>query len=238
MSTWRESRTTTTPRWRGVAANATPWSKATVIARGVTWPNEVPVIQRPSAEQKLLAARLDSLSAQLGAAYRPANDSGHLFEHCGWLLLRTAVTVIASGDRAFSLAADWSARGYPSVTGDPTGSSDGGGLTSVERAATESDEWDRRRARLLWLRQVLDDHARSIESEIAHTVRVAPNEGRRSTLIDCANPHCPNVMTGLGEDRPKDGRCPRCYQFRYRNRRDWTEHGVDHVTTPNMQVTV
>jgi hypothetical protein len=106
----------------------------------------------------------------------------------------------------------------------------------VERAAVESDEWDRRGQHLAWLRQVLDDHARLIESEIAHTVQVKPNEGRRSTLIDCANPHCQTVMTGLRDDRPKEGRCPRCYLFRYRNRRDWTPNGRDVETTPNMQV--
>jgi hypothetical protein len=195
------------------------------------------MIQRPSAEQRLLASRLEHLSCQLQAAYRPANDPAHRFERTGWLMLRAAVIVISGGDKAYALAADWAARGFPAATGDPPArSTDVTALTSVERASIEGDEWDRRREHLSALRQMLETNAFFIESEIAYTVRIAPNEGRRSTLIECANPHCQTVMTGLGEDRPKDGRCPRCYQFRYRNRRDWTTNGVDRVTTPNAHV--
>jgi hypothetical protein len=197
-----------------------------------------PVNVKPTVEQKLLAVRLDQLSAQLQVAYRAPNDPGHRFERTGWLMLRAAVVVISGGDKAYQLASDWATRGFPAATGDPPArTSDPIGLTSVERASIESDEWDIRRHDLDWLRHELEDCALRIESEIAHTIQVKPNEGRRSTLVDCANPHCPTVMTGLGEDRPKEGRCPRCYQFRHRNRRDWTPNGVDRVTTPNMQVT-
>jgi hypothetical protein len=73
----------------------------------------------------------------------------------------------------------------------------------------------------------LDDNARDLESRIAYTVRVLPNEGRRDSLIECANRHCDTTMTGFGEDRPKRGRCPRCYQFQLRNNRDWSPNGLD-----------
>jgi hypothetical protein len=43
------------------------------------------------------------------------------------------------------------------------------------------------------------------------------NRGRQSTLSPCGNPHCDQTVTGQGEDRMRDGRCPRCYTWRRRH---------------------
>ena len=48
------------------------------------------------------------------------------------------------------------------------------------------------------------------------------NEGRRSSLVECANKNCENTMTGLENDRPRRGRCRRCFTFLQRHDRDWT----------------
>lgn len=198
---------------------------------------------KPSTEQKDLAKALDVLSVRLGNAYRPVNDNEHKFERTGWLMLRAAVQMIGSGDKAYSLASDWAARGFPAGTGGEPG---GGGaqwhidadrhggeenidVTSTEAASMQSDEWERRRDQLALLRRLLDDNASDVESQITDTIRVRPNEGRRDSLIPCGNPRtdaagelvCTNRVTGFGEDRLKDGRCPRCYMFRWRTGLEW-----------------
>lgn len=179
--------------------------------------------RKPDPEQKALAKALDSLASRLLAAYRPLNDSSHRFEHTGWLMLRTAVLMIGHGDRAFGLAGDWCARGYPTGSDDPPTKPghDPDKLTSVEAASMQSDEWERRRDQLSILRKWLDDNARDIESQIADTIRVRPNEGRRDSLIECANPNCETSMTGIGTDVPRRGRCSRCFEFKLANDRDW-----------------
>lgn len=78
----------------------------------------------------------------------------------------------------------------------------------------------------------LDDlkkHARGVANEVSallttiHQVtHQGENEGRVSQLIACANPNCDNLMTRIGEDRPKRGRCPRCFQHLHRYGLDWT----------------
>jgi hypothetical protein len=178
---------------------------------------------KPTEEQKALGKALDGLSTRLGNAYRPLNDGDHKFERTGWLLLRAAVAMISSGDKAYALASDWAARGFPAGSDEPVVSTgeDIEALNSVERASQQSDEWENRRDQLGLLRRWLDDNSRDIESQIVDTVRVRENEGRRDSLIACGNPSCDNKVTGLGDDRLRRGRCPRCYQFRNRTDREW-----------------
>lgn len=45
-------------------------------------------------------------------------------------------------------------------------------------------------------------------------------------LIDCANPHCDRFMTGIGNDRPRNGRCTRCYAHLRRYQEDWPTRRV------------
>lgn len=179
----------------------------------------------PTAEQKLLARALDRYSTRLGNAYWPPGDNDHKFERTGWLLLRCAVQMIDHGDRARALAGDWAARGYPSGSDEPrvNPGHDPERLTSVEAASQQTDEWDLRRDQLDLLRRLLDDNAKDAEYQIHDTVRILPNEGRRDSLIACGNPFCGDKVTGIGEDRLKNGRCPRCYMFQYRNGREWTD---------------
>ena len=65
---------------------------------------------------------------------------------------------------------------------------------------------------------------------------------RASSLQPCANPRCddgggrPVAVTGIGDDRLKEGRCPRCYKHRYRMRTrghdlDWPARpGGEHLS--------
>lgn len=53
------------------------------------------------------------------------------------------------------------------------------------------------------------------------------NEGRRNSLIECANKHCETVMTGIGEDRPRAGRCEPCYRHLRKYDRDRTPRAKD-----------
>jgi hypothetical protein len=46
------------------------------------------------------------------------------------------------------------------------------------------------------------------------------NRGRQSAATECGN--CGAIVTGVGEDRIKAGRCPRCYTWRLRHGgQDW-----------------
>jgi hypothetical protein len=172
-------------------------------------------------DRKNLAARLTDLAKRL-PTLDPPNTSDHNFHRTGLLLIRAGLACINDGDHARHLASDWSARGYPNGSGD--GSRSSSSDTSTERAAINgSDHWESTVVMLDLERSLLADNAYSIEHRIANVVKVAPNEGRRSTLIDCANSkNCDVTMTGLGEDRPREGRCERCYRFRKRTGRDWT----------------
>ncbi len=38
----------------------------------------------------------------------------------------------------------------------------------------------------------------------------------------CANESCEHVLTFVGADRPRRGRCERCYRYKSRTDRDWT----------------
>lgn len=149
-------------------------------------------------------------------AYRVPNDHGHDFERTGWLLIRAGAAYIADGDRACALASDWSTRGFPAATGNEPVNGGTAELTSVEAAAMESDQWERETTQHKLERRLLDDNARSAESRTFKIVHVRPNEGRRSSLLECANPKCDHTITGIGSDKPREGRCPRCSTHRYR----------------------
>lgn len=171
-------------------------------------------------ERRNLAARLHDLANRL-TRIDPPNDRDHTYTRTGLLLLRSGLACIDNGDRAHRLAVDWSARGYPTNTnGDAVRSSTD--TTSVERASETTDHWERQAAMLEHERAILDTNAFAIEHRIANTVGILERQGRTSTLIDCANRNCDATMTGLGEDRPRDGRCERCYRFKKRTGRDWT----------------
>lgn len=71
-----------------------------------------------------------------------------------------------------------------------------------------------------------DNHLRAAHAA-AVRLGVYGQRERESSLIECANPKCEKTMTGIGEDRAKDGRCPRCYKFRRRNGRDWTPNAIE-----------
>ncbi len=43
-----------------------------------------------------------------------------------------------------------------------------------------------------------------------------------SNTLVCANPACGHVLTRVGNDRPRRGRCRRCYEFLVVYDRDWT----------------
>lgn len=71
-----------------------------------------------------------------------------------------------------------------------------------------------------------DNHIRAAHSA-AVRLGAYGRRDRESTLIECANPKCEATMTGIGEDRPRRGRCMRCYKFLMRRDRDWTPSAID-----------
>ena len=66
-----------------------------------------------------------------------------------------------------------------------------------------------------------DNHLRAAHSAAVRLGAYGRRE-RESTLVECANPRCDTTMTGIGEDRPRRGRCDRCYRFLLKHDRDWT----------------
>ena len=71
-----------------------------------------------------------------------------------------------------------------------------------------------------------DFHLRAAMTAVVR-INTYGHKDRESTLIDCANPKCDTTMTGIGEDRPKRGRCDRCYRHLKKHDRDWTPTAVD-----------
>jgi hypothetical protein len=65
---------------------------------------------------------------------------------------------------------------------------------------------------LQWLARFAMRHALTAER---------PSDGG---LIDCANPACDRWMSGIGNDRPRAGRCTRCYMHLRRYGVDWPHH--------------
>lgn len=188
-----------------------------------------------TANRKLFADTLTDIAKRIRDGYDPANGTDatdRAFERTGFHAIRAGVLMLSSGDAARRLAADWSARGYPSGGGDGICSSPDD--TSVERAALTSDHWERTGVQLDLERRLIDDNTRAIEHRIFEVVKEIPPEERRAQRlvevaldVDCANPWCDHKITGIGDDRPRAGRCERCYRFRLRNRRDWTPNCVE-----------
>lgn len=198
-----------------------------------------------SPRHKQLADTLTALAARIRDGYDPANSpdaNDRAFERTGYLMIRAGLLTMHEGDRAHQLAKDWSARGYPTAvnaepgrgTSSPDPDSDVA-LTSVEAGSQTSDQWERTAADLNHERALLDINAHRIEHRIANTIRVTPPDQRRTKLLadttldlDCANPNCDNKITGLGNDRPRRGRCRRCFTFLTNHGRDWTSRQDRH----------
>lgn len=196
-------------------------------------------VSRPTANQKFLADQLTNLAKRIRDGYDPANGTDandRAFERTGYLMIRAGLLTLNAGDHAHQLAADWSARGYPAATnpepGRGTNNDEDGdvALTSVEAAGQQRDHWEHQRTMLDLERRLIDDNTRAIEHRIANTIRVTPTDERRTKLLadttldlDCANPNCDNKITGIGDDRPRRGRCPRCAKYLSRNGRDWNK---------------
>ena len=172
---------------------------------------------KPTAAQKHLIESLQRITKQLGEGYTP--PSYRRCEQDGLMLLRAGVAMYLHGEKAEQRATDWIARGMPSGGGEPVS---GGGMSDpTPLAADSTDEWEKQ------LQALRDDRfqlaARSVyyESNVAKTIRTLENDGRRSSLIECANPKCDNTMTGIGSDRPRRGRCDRCRKHLDRYDIDW-----------------
>lgn len=48
------------------------------------------------------------------------------------------------------------------------------------------------------------------------TAQQLAEQTQPNTGTECANPNCRTWITGKGNDRPRAGRCPACYQHRHR----------------------
>jgi hypothetical protein len=120
---------------------------------------------------------------------------------------------------AVSHCREWSARGYPSTSG-PIGGGRGDGTHTVERIVIGGIP-DTYRNDLLEALRHLENARKSIEWLVRFVNRNTETLGLAPVLIDCANPHCEKTMSGLPNDRPRDGRCERCYRWRKRNDADW-----------------
>jgi hypothetical protein len=123
---------------------------------------------------------------------------------------------------AISNVREWSARGYPSTSG-PIGGGRGQDTSNIERLVTAG---------------ISDPFHDDLRHALAHLAAARANVDwlvrfvHRNTelhelepgLIDCANPSCDRTMTGIRDDRPRDGRCERCYRWRRRHGTEWP-HG-------------
>lgn len=119
---------------------------------------------------------------------------------------------------------EWSSLGYPSTSGPIGGGRGGNGDTAIERAVLSGrrDPYaDDMREAVVRLLRCSDDVA-WLERFV---LRNTETHEREPELIDCGNPKCDRTMTGLPNDRPRDGRCERCYRWKRRNGADWPSYG-------------
>ena len=181
-------------------------------------------MSKPTAAQKYLPDSLQRIAKQLYDDLTKAMEDGKwrrysAHERDAVMVLRAGVAMFIHGEKAERLSSDWVARGLPGGQDEPVS---GGGISDpTPLAAASTDEWEKQLAALRDERDVLARTARDYESNVAGTVRRLENEGRRSSLIECANPKCDHTMTGLGDDRPRKGRCDRCRKHLERYDIDW-----------------
>lgn len=134
-------------------------------------------------------------------------------------------------ERAYTNASEWSGLGYPTRSyGDITVTSGGTSDPVVDLVASAQRDH--------FAHEIADADGRL--RDVAENVRVLASFALRNTLeaprpkggglIDCGNSHCDRYVTGLGSDRLRDGRCPRCYMHRRRYGLDWP--GKATVTKP------
>ena len=125
-------------------------------------------------------------------------------------------------DNAYTNARGWAGLGYPTRSfGDITVTS--GGHSDPVFEMVEAQQRDH------FAHEIADADGRLLD--VAENMRVLAAFALRNTieaprpkgggLIDCGNAHCDRYVTGLGNDRLRDGRCPRCYMHRRRYGLDW-----------------
>ena len=123
---------------------------------------------------------------------------------------------------AYHNAVQWAGLGYPSRSYSDGAVTSGDHNDPVQRMVLTAQHDH-------FAHEILDADGRL--RDVTENLRVLAAFALRNTitaerpidggLIDCANPHCDRYMTGLGNDRPRDGRCPRCYMHRRRYGLDW-----------------
>jgi hypothetical protein len=136
---------------------------------------------------------LERAAKVLDVAARMARKSG-----------REAIRV--AKDHEYPLRSPGAARGAKGDHADPTATA----IIAPEESTTWFAELER-------LTKAAKTTAGDLAMLLHRIVTNGEKQPRANTLTPCGNPHCDREVTQLDEDRLKDGRCPRCYKFRYRN---------------------
>lgn len=124
--------------------------------------------------------------------------------------------------RAYERCETWAGRGYPSSSYPETSIASGrhsdpvGDIVArqqADRFAAELEEADEQLQRIR-----TDVHALVTFINRNTALAITAEKGGR---IHCGNPVCGHRMSGIGNDRPRVGRCPRCYTHFKRYNREW-----------------
>lgn len=123
--------------------------------------------------------------------------------------------------RAKQLAADWEAP-LSAASGSYGGHGKGDHADPTFTAALgTNDETTRYNADLTKALNDLVLAAGAVASTVQKITRTAKNTGRETRVTNCTNPACGSVITNIGNDRPRRGRCQRCARHLSRYDIDW-----------------
>jgi hypothetical protein len=125
---------------------------------------------------------------------------------------------------AYANAQTWAALGYPAG-----GNTAGTGLSDPVGALVASGAIDVFAVDVANADQRLAEAHRAVRWLVRFSIRHTELAHPRQTYIECGNERCDRTMSGKGDDRPRQGECPRCYKWRRRHGRAWPER---HVSPP------
>lgn len=138
-------------------------------------------------------------------------------------LIRAGQLLEQHGDRVWNLTRDWATPLSSGISG-PTGK---GSISRPTEDAALSDQQDPTMGYHEEFVSTLDKAhplALSLRDLMVKVTHQAQPEGRKNQAVVCANPKCDTevVPGGRDKDRPRRGRCERCYKYLTRNGLDWS----------------
>lgn len=194
--------------------------------------------RRLAGSLRIIAKQLDTRADQLDDPEAPAPEPLDRHQRQALIVIRAGLVMYHDGAKAERRAADWAANGLAAANANPGAPStecscdpddpdvDCEHGTTTERSALaddppDRDQWRHKSRRMRLERSLLVDNAGSYEGLVAQAMRQAGGNTLPDQLLDCANPNCGRIITRIGNDVPRRGRCLRCAVHLSRYDVDW-----------------